>query len=63
MKLTIIGRNGKIWRLSIVEEDPKVVKKVKMVVCRDESDGHRNKRKPEQVKHRNKRNHKSHEDI
>jgi hypothetical protein len=32
-----VGRNSKIWRLSIVEKEPNV-KKVKVDVCREESE-------------------------
>jgi hypothetical protein len=41
-KSMTIRRNGKIWWLSIVEEEPKDMNKVKEDVCREESEERRN---------------------
>ena len=57
-----VGRNSKIWRLSIVEKEPNV-KKVKEDVCREESEEHRNYNKKQHgQKDGKKRKRKSNED-
>ena len=51
LKSKIIERKDKTWRLSIVEEEPKVMEQVDMTVCRDISKEHRNKIKLAHAEH------------
>jgi hypothetical protein len=49
-KSTIIRGNRKTWRLSIVMEEPKHMKKIEMDICRDESENFRNRRAKKRMK-------------